>query len=48
MLMIKVIIAALITLGTISAYAATPPELPRVYVDTSMPTTSITKTVCNS
>jgi hypothetical protein len=32
----------------IPAYAATAPELPRVYVDTSMPTTSITKTVCSS
>jgi hypothetical protein len=35
-------------LESISAYGATAPELPRVYVDTSMPTTSITKTVCNS
>lgn len=35
-------------LQSIPAYAVTAPELPRVYVDTSMPTTSITKTVCSS
>src|SRR6266540_278033 len=33
--------------GTASAYAALP-ELPRVYVDTTMPSTSVTKTVCAS
>ncbi|WP_447986181.1 hypothetical protein [Nitrospira sp. Nam74] len=48
MFKLKLVLSGLLMLQTISAYAATPPELPRVYVDTSMPTTSITKTVCNS
>lgn len=48
MLMIKLVVAGIITVKTISAYAATAPELPRLYVDTSMPTTSITKSVCSS
>jgi hypothetical protein len=48
MFKLKSVLLGALILQTISVYAATPPELPRVYVDTSMPTTSITKTVCNS
>src|SRR5947208_3026805 len=48
MLKLKLTFLISLILGSTSAYAATPPELPRVYVDTSMPTTSITKTVCAS
>ena len=48
MLNLKLVLSVALVLQTIYAYAATPPELPRVYVDTSMPTTSITKTVCSS
>jgi hypothetical protein len=48
MFKLELILSGVLILQTISAYAATPPERPRVYVDTSMPTTSITKTVCSS
>jgi len=48
MLKLKSAFLGVLILQSMSAYAATAPELPRVYVDTSMPTTSITKTVCSS
>ena len=48
MLKLKLSLVAGLILQTTSAYAVVLPELPRIYVDTSMPTTSITKTVCNS
>ena len=48
MLKSKLSLAVALVLHTSYAYAVVLPELPRAYVDTSMPTTSITKTVCNS
>lgn len=39
---------AMIMIASGGVYGATAPELPRVYVDTTMPTTSITKRVCAS
>ena len=48
MMKAKIVLTVVLTLNTISAYALVLPELPRAYVDTSMPTTSITKTVCNN
>ena len=41
------ILSVVLLFGTASAYAALP-ELPRVYVDTTLPSTSVTKTVCAS
>src|SRR5712692_8641000 len=43
----QLILSVVLLFGTASAYAALP-ELPRVYVDTAMPGTSVTKTVCAS
>jgi hypothetical protein len=48
MLKLKLSLAVALIVQASAAYAVILPELPRVYVDTSMPTTSITKTVCNS
>ena len=46
-MMYQLILSVILLFGTASAYAALP-ALPQVYVDTSMPTTSVTKTVCAS
>jgi len=43
----KIVLSVVFFLGAASAHAA-PPALPRVYVDSTMPTTSVTKTVCAS
>jgi hypothetical protein len=48
MLKLKLSLAVALIVQASTAYAVILPELPRAYVDTSMPTTSITKTVCNS
>lgn len=48
MLKVKFLLTIVFAMNTLSAFAVVLPELPRAYVDTSMPTTSITKTVCNS
>src|SRR5438552_13115690 len=44
----QLILSVVLLLGTGSASAAALPTLPQVNVDTSMPSTSITKTVCAS
>jgi len=43
----QLILSVVLLFGTASAYAALP-ALPQAYVDTSMPSTTITKTVCAS
>jgi len=48
MLKTKLIILVILLLQTVAAVAATAPELPRTYVDTTMPSTRVTKTVCGS
>jgi hypothetical protein len=48
MLKLKLSLAMALIVQASAAYAVILPELPRVYVDTSMPTTNITKTVCQS
>lgn len=48
MLKTRLIVSVATLIQTVATFAATAPELPRVYVDTTMPTTSITKTVCSS
>src|SRR5579885_1360535 len=46
--MSKLILFLTMMMTTTIANAATAPALPKVYVDTTMPTTSITKRVCDS
>ena len=46
--MYRVVSAVLVGLLAESSFAQTLPELPRQYVDTTMPTTTVTKTVCES
>jgi hypothetical protein len=48
MLKLKLSLTVALIVQASAAYAVVLPELPRAYVDTSMPTTSITKTVCSS
>jgi len=44
---VVMLLQTLAAFAAFAAFAATAPELPRVYVDTAMPTTSVTKTVCS-